>query len=253
MAEAQAAAPSAVALALAAGVDLDRIPAHVAIIMDGNGRWAQSQGRNRLEGHAEGHLALRDTVRAAAELGVRYLTAYGFSVENWRRPADEVSGIMEVIVQAARAELTSLVEQNVRVRLAGRIDEMPPGVVRQLRELEDGTRGCGGLVFVLALNYGGRAEIVDAVRKLIRAGTDADRLDEAALASCLYLPDVPDPDLVVRTSGEQRWSNFLLWQSAYAELVVRPEPWPEFRAAGLVAALAEFQRRERRFGGLEPG
>jgi undecaprenyl diphosphate synthase len=240
-------------LAIEAGVDLENIPAHVAIIMDGNGRWAQSQGRGRLEGHAEGHLALRDTLAAAADLGVRYLTVYGFSAENWRRPADEVSGIMDVIVHAARAELQSLVEQNVRVRLSGRIAEMPPDVVEHLRELEEGTRHCTGIVFVLALNYGGRAEIVDAVRALVREGLDPEQVDEQALSARLYLPDVPDPDLVVRTSGEQRWSNFLMWQSAYAELVVRPEPWPEFRTAGLVAAIAEYQQRERRFGGLNPG
>lgn len=230
-----------------AGVDLVALPQHVALIMDGNGRWATSRGLSRLEGHAEGHLALRATVIAASELGIRYLTAYGFSAENWRRPDDEVCGIMGVIAHAAAEEVRTLLENDVRVRLAGRISEMPPEVRAGLDRLESETAGCNGIQLVLALNYGGRAEIVDAARAAVEQGLE---LDEDTFRNLLYLPDVPDPELVVRTSGEVRLSNFLVWQSAYSELVVRPENWPEFDEDGLIASVLEFQRRNRRFGGL---
>lgn len=231
------------------GIDLDRLPSHVAVIMDGNGRWAQAQGLSRIEGHAQGHLALRATLFAAAELGIQYLTAYGFSAENWRRPDAEVSGIMEVIANAAAEETESLIENNVRARLAGRIHEMPTEVQDRLREMETKTAGCTGIQLVLALNYGGRAEIVDAARKVIAQGID---VNEDSFRRLLYLPDVPDPELVVRTSGEVRLSNFLVWQSAYSEIVVREENWPEFGEDSLLASVREYQQRDRRFGGLGP-
>lgn len=233
--------------ALQLGIDLARLPVHVALIMDGNGRWAQDRGLSRLAGHAEGHLALRATLVAASELGIRYLTAYGFSAENWRRPDQEVSGIMEVIANAASKETQSLIENNVRARLSGRIHEMPTEVQERLREMEAKTSKCTGTQLVLALNYGGRAEIVDAIRLAMERG---EPVDEDGFRSLLYLPDVPDPELVVRTSGEVRLSNFLVWQSAYSELVIRKENWPEFGAEGLLASVLEYQQRDRRFGGL---
>lgn len=232
------------------GVDLDRLPQHVAIIMDGNGRWAQRRGLGRLMGHRQGYRILRDILLAASELGIRYLTVYAFSAENWRRPADEVQGLMKLIEEAARNELRVMHRNNVRVRAAGRMDELPAGLKQALEDGIETTRNNTGITFTLAVNYGGRAEIVDAVKQIALEGLDPDAIDEDAIASRLYTTGTPDPDVIVRTAGEQRWSNFLLWQAAYAELVVVDVPWPEFDEIQFIEAIARYQSRTRKFGGL---
>ncbi len=234
--------------ASAAGVDLARLPRHIAVIMDGNGRWAQGHGFQRLQGHYEGYRTLKEVLLGASDLGIEYLTVYGFSVENWRRPEDEVGGLWKLIEQAARTELRGLVENNVRARVAGRIDEVPEPTRGALLELIDSTRGNTGIVFTLAINYGGRAEIVDAVRRLIHEGTPAEDVTEEAIAARLYCPDIPEPDLMVRTAGEMRWSNFLLWQAAYCELYVTEATWPQFGEDELIRAVLAYQRRDRKFG-----
>ncbi|MCW5936141.1 MAG: di-trans,poly-cis-decaprenylcistransferase [Fimbriimonadaceae bacterium] len=236
------------ARALDAGVDLARLPRHVAVIMDGNGRWASGRGLQRLIGHRQGYRTLRDILLASSELGIEVLTVYAFSVENWRRPESEVGGLMRLIEEAAKSELRGLRQNNVRVRVAGRLDELPAPARRALDDLVETTQECDGITFVLAINYGGRAEIVDAVRALIREGVPEAEVTEEAVARRLYCPDLPEPDLMVRTAGEMRWSNFLLWQAAYAELFVTQVPWPEFNEAELVRAILEYQRRDRKFG-----
>ncbi len=238
------------------GVDLERLPAHIAVIMDGNGRWAKSKGLDRLHGHREGYRTLRAVLLNASELGIRYLTAYAFSAENWRRPKDEVAGLMALIEQAARDELRTMHSNNVRVRVAGRLDEVPDGLGNALRDGVETTRDNTGITFVLAINYGGRAEIVDAVRHALTEGVKPGAFDESAISSRLYNPDIPDPDLLIRTAGEMRWSNFLIWQAAYAELYVTNVPWPEFGEEHLLDAVRTYQARVRKFGGLagtEPG
>jgi len=236
--------------AVAKGVDLDRLPNHVAIIMDGNGRWAQKRGLGRLIGHRQGYRILRDILLASSELGIRYLTVYAFSAENWRRPEDEVQGLMKLIEEAARNELRVMHRNNVRIRAAGRMSELPTGLRQALEEGIETTRDNSGITFTLAVNYGGRAEIVDAVKQIVREGIPAERVDEDAIASRLYTTGTPDPDVIVRTAGEQRWSNFLLWQAAYAELVVVDVAWPEFDESQLIQAIARYQSRTRKFGGL---
>lgn len=237
--------------ARAAGVDLAALPQHIAVIMDGNGRWAQRRGLGRLFGHQEGYRTLRSILLGASELGIRYLTVYAFSAENWRRPEDEVSGLMKLIEQAARNELRIMHRNNVRVRVAGRMEQLPSGLRDALTDGMETTKANTGITFTLAVNYGGRAEIVDAVRELIAKGYTPDEVNEEAISSHLYNPDIPDPDLMVRTAGEMRWSNFLIWQAAYTELVVTPSPWPEFDVNELIAAIAEYQTRTRKYGGLE--
>ncbi|MBS1714711.1 MAG: di-trans,poly-cis-decaprenylcistransferase [Armatimonadetes bacterium] len=232
---------------------MSRLPAHVAVIMDGNGRWAQKKGLMRLLGHREGYRTLKNVLLQASELGIRYLTVYGFSAENWRRPESEVGGLMRLIEDAAKTELRSLIENNVRVYVSGRLDELPATLQRALRSLVTSTETNTGIGFTLAINYGGRAEIVDAVKKLIASGAGPDDVDEAAIAGNLYVPDVPEPDLMVRTAGEMRWSNFLMWQSAYTELFVTDRTWPEFGAEELLDAVSAYQRRFRKFGGLGDG
>ncbi len=238
---------SVLELAQAAGVNLNALPAHIGIIMDGNGRWATGKGLGRLLGHREGYRTLRSVLLNASELGIRFLTVYAFSAENWRRPEDEVKGLMSLIEQAARDELRIMHQNNVRVRVAGRLDEVPAGLQEALRTGIETTAQNTGITFTLAVNYGGRAEIVDSVRSLIRAGIEP---SEEAIAAHLYNPDIPDPDLIVRTAGEMRWSNFLIWQAAYSELYVTVAPWPEFDASHLVDAVLTFQKRTRKFGGL---
>lgn len=238
------------AAAIARGVDVEALPAHVALIMDGNGRWAQRRGMPRLLGHREGYRTLRTVLLTASELGVRYLTAYAFSAENWKRPADEVSGLMKLIETAARSELSVMHRNNVRVRVAGRLDGLPPSLRDALVESIETTKSNTGIGFTLAINYGGRAEIVDAFRTLVREGLAPEAIDEAAIASRLYNPDVPEPDLMIRTAGELRWSNFLIWQAAYTELVVSDLDWPDFGADPLFDSIAEYQARVRKYGGL---
>jgi undecaprenyl diphosphate synthase len=236
--------------AIALGIDLAALPAHVAVIMDGNGRWARKRGLQRLLGHREGYKTLRGVLLNAAELGIRFLTVYAFSAENWRRPEDEVRGLMKLIETAAKDELRAMHRNNVRVRVAGRLDEVPASLRQALLDGVETTKDNSGITFVLAVNYGGRAEIVDAVKSLISQGTPIGKVDEAAISSQMYNPDVPEPDLMIRTAGEMRWSNFLIWQAAYTELYVTQKPWPEFDEAELLDAVATYQRRTRKFGAV---
>jgi undecaprenyl diphosphate synthase len=233
------------------GIDLARVPVHVACVMDGNGRWASQRGLPRTEGHAAGEVALLDTVEGALDIGVQWLTMFAFSTENWRRPADEVRYLMgfnESLLLRRRDELH---EKGVRIRFAGRRDwRVPRRVLRRMDESVALTAGNRRMTLTMAFNYGGRAEIVDAVRRLVADGVPADRIDERALRGRLYHPEMPDPDLVVRTSGEYRISNFLLWEIAYSELVFTDVLWPDFRRQDLFAAVCEYQRRERRYGAV---
>jgi undecaprenyl diphosphate synthase len=239
---------------VAADLDLTRLPTHIACVMDGNGRWAQRRGLPRTEGHAAGEQALFDTVEGALDIGLRWLTAWAFSTENWRRPADEVRYLMgfnEALLVRRRDELH---DKNVRVRFIGRRDwRVPRRVLRRMDETVALTRRNTGLTLTMAFNYGGRAEILDAVRELVASGTPADKITEKRVRDHLYAPDMPDPDLVVRTSGEFRLSNFMLWELAYSELVFTDVLWPDFRREHLFDAIREYQSRERRFGGVRSG
>jgi undecaprenyl diphosphate synthase len=220
--------------------------------MDGNGRWATSRGLKRTEGHAAGEQALFDTVEGALDIGLRWLTVYAFSTENWRRPADEVRYLMGFNERLLLTRRDELDEKDVRVRFIGRRDwRVPKRVQRHIDDTVEMTRRNKGMTLTFAFNYGGRAEIVDAVQALVRDGVPADKLTEKAIRSRLYSPDMPDPDLVVRTSGEYRISNFLLWEMAYSELIFTDVLWPDFRREDLFEAIKEYQRRNRRFGGVE--
>ena len=233
------------------GIDPARIPAHVACVMDGNGRWAESRGLPRTEGHTKGEEALFDTVEGALELGIEWLTVYAFSTENWRRPADEVRFLMgfnETLLLRRRDELHA---KHVRVRYIGRRDwRVPKRVQRNIDEAVEMTRKNRRMTLNLAFNYGGRAEIVDAVRSLVASGVPADKITEKRLREHLYAPDMPDPEMMIRTSGEYRISNFLLWELAYSELIFTDVLWPDFRREHLFDAVREFQGRSRRFGGV---
>ena len=229
-------------------------PRHVAIIMDGNGRWAAARGLPRSEGHRRGVETLRRTVRAAGELGIRYLTIFSFSSENWSRPLAEVNELMGLLRRFVRNDLAELHQNNVRVRIIGDRNGLSPDIGPLLIEAEDLTRSNNGLNLIVAFNYGARQEIARAARRMgeaiARGEMKADDVDVDRLSGFLDAPDVPDPDLIIRTSGEQRLSNFLLWQAAYSELVFVPAFWPDFDRAALEAVITEFRRRERRFGGL---
>jgi undecaprenyl diphosphate synthase len=233
------------------GIDPQRIPAHVACVMDGNGRWAQRRGLPRTDGHVAGEEALFEVVDAAIEIGIGWFTAWVFSTENWRRPSDEVRFLMrfnESILLRRRDELH---ERNVRIRYIGRRDwRVPRRVLRRVDESIEMTRHNTGMTLTMAFNYGGRAEIIDAVRALVASGTPADKITERKVRDHLYAPDMPDPDLVIRTSGEYRLSNFMLWELAYSELLFTDVLWPDFRREHLFDAIREFQRRDRRFGGV---
>ncbi|CAN5423512.1 isoprenyl transferase [soil metagenome] len=226
------------------------IPNHVAIIMDGNGRWAKRKGLGRILGHREGYNALKKILKESGELKIRYLTVYAFSAENWRRPQDEVSGLMKLIEQAAREQLKAMHESNVRVQVAGRIHEVPPSLQEILHEGIDLTKCNTGVTFTLAINYGGRAEIVDALKAIVCEGIPPSEITEETVTRHLYNPDHPEVDVMIRTAGEMRWSNFLLWQSAYAELVVTEKPWPEFDPAEFRACLSLYAERTRKFGAV---
>ena len=234
-------------------LDLTRVPAPVACVMDGNGRWASARGLPRTEGHAAGEEALLDVVNGALEIGVRWITLYAFSTENWRRPADEVRYLMgfnESLLMRRRDELN---EKGVRIRFAGRRDwRVPRRVLKRMDESIELTRGNDRMTMTMAFNYGGRAEIVDAVRALVAEGGAPNKVDEKAIRRHLYFPDMPDPDLVIRTSGETRISNFLLWEIAYSELVFPEVLWPDMRRRHLYEAVIEFQQRVRRFGDVHP-
>lgn len=228
-------------------------PRHVAIIMDGNGRWAQARGLPRTEGHRRGVEALRRTVRAASDLGISYLTVFSFSTENWSRPAMEVSFLIALFKRFVRNDLAELHAANVRVRMIGDRASTPPDIVELITQAEELTRGNTALTLVIAFNYGSRDEIIRATNRLIEArlaSGSAEPVTPGELSSHLDTTDVPDPDLVIRTSGEVRLSNFLMWQSAYAELVFTPVLWPDFDHQALEAAIDEFRMRDRRFGGL---
>lgn len=234
------------------GIDLGRVPGHVACVMDGNGRWAQRRGLPRTEGHAAGEEALFDTVEGAVELGISWLTVYAFSTENWKRPIDEVRylvGFNESILVRRCDELDDL---GVRIRFSGRRDwRVPKRLIRRMDASAAQTEANRTLTLTIAFNYGGRAEIVDAVKALVADGVPAAKVDEKAIRTRLYDPEMPDPDLVVRTSGEHRISNFLLWELAYSELVFTDVLWPDFRREDLQDAVREYQRRNRRFGGVD--
>ena len=235
----------------ASAIDPDRLPAHIAIIMDGNGRWAKRRSLPRVAGHRAGIEPVRVTVETCARLGLRALTLYAFSVENWKRPRAEVDMLWRLLRLYLRAELPDMARNDVRFRAIGRIDELPDFVRAELQETERVTAGNRGLQLNLAINYGGRAELVDAVRTLVE---DSRRrsiiVDEDAIAARLYTAGTPDPDLLIRTSGEMRISNFLLWQIAYSELYVTDTLWPDFSRTELLRAILDYQKRDRRFGGL---
>jgi undecaprenyl diphosphate synthase len=236
------------------GGDPFEVPRHVAIIMDGNGRWAAARGLPRVEGHRRGVEALRRTVRAAADLGISALTIFSFSSENWSRPPSEISDLMGLLRRFIRKDLAELHKSNVRVRIIGEREGLDRDICLLLQEAEDLTRGNDGLTLIVAFNYGGRQEIVQAARRIAVEVAEgrllADQVTHEHLGSYLHAPDIPDPDVIIRTSGEQRLSNFLLWQAAYSELVFVPINWPDFDRAALEGAIAEYRRRERRFGGL---
>lgn len=238
---------------LYARFDPARTPAHVAVIMDGNGRWAAKRGLPRVAGHRAGAKAIEEAIAAAIETNVRYLTIYSFSTENWRRSSDEVSALMGLFVEVLRAKLADLQEQDVRVRVIGRLDEMPPATAQAFRDTMEATRDNATLDLVVALNYGGRGELADAARAIAReaaAGTlDPESVGEDEVGARLYTAGIPDPDLLIRTSGERRLSNFLLWQVAYSEILVTDTLWPDFDRDEFLEAIIDYQARERRFGG----
>jgi undecaprenyl diphosphate synthase len=225
-----------------------KVPKHVAIIMDGNGRWAVSRRRPRAYGHRAGVDSVRETVRACGELGVEVLTLYAFSTENWGRPKTEVTELMRLLAWALKREVPELDKNNVRLRVSGRVDGLPASVRESLQDSIRALEKNTGLILNLALNYGSRQEILDAVNALLKDGVR--EVDEASFASRLYTAGLPDPDLVIRTSGEMRVSNFLLWQLAYAELYVTPVLWPDFRKPDLLDAFRAYEARDRRYGGV---
>jgi undecaprenyl diphosphate synthase len=235
---------------LARQVNFERLPRHIAVIMDGNGRWAAQRHLPRVEGHRAGIDSVRDIVESSARLGIQVLTLYAFSVENWKRPVSEVSTLMSLLKRYLRLELNTLLKNNIRFRVIGRFEELAPDVQTELKAAEERTAGNSGMQFNIALNYGGRAEIVEATRRIVEAGIDARTLDEAAFGTYLYTAGQPDPDLLIRTSGEMRVSNFLLWQIAYAEIWVTETLWPDFRKRHLLEAILDYQKRDRRYGGI---
>jgi undecaprenyl diphosphate synthase len=237
-------------------LDLARMPRHVAVIMDGNGRWAQQRHLPRVAGHRSGTKTARSTTETCARLNIEALTLYAFSVENWRRPKTETDFLMQLLREYLRREMPMLQKNNIRMRFLGRTDELPEGVRDDIRDSIEQTSGNKGMVLCIALNYGGRAEIIDAMNAILaeqngHAGREP--ITEENLARHMYTNGLPDPDLLIRTSGEMRVSNFLLWQIAYAEIFVTETLWPDFNRARLLEALVDFQKRERRYGGIGEG
>ena len=228
-------------------LDLKNIPRHVAVIMDGNGRWAKERGQIRLQGHLAGLESLREIVRHSQHLGVEYLTVYAFSTENWKRPADEVAGIFKLVIKYVNSELKELCENNVRVGILGDWSAIAEDSRQSLRVLLDSTKNNDGLKFSIAINYGGRAEITRAVNKLMSEGKTS--VTEDDISGALYTAGMPDPDVIIRTSGENRLSNFLIWQAAYSEIVLTDVYWPDFTPAEYEKCIIEYQSRDRRFGG----
>jgi len=238
--------------ALARQIEMDRLPRHVAIIMDGNGRWAGQRHLPRVEGHRAGIDSVRDVVETSARLGLDVLTLYAFSVENWKRPATEISTLMMLLKRYLRLELSTLLRNNIRFKVIGRTEALAPDVLEELVAAERKTATNTGMLFNIALNYGGRTEIVDAARRAMESGLNPHDLDEDRFAAFLYTGGQPDPDLLIRTSGEMRVSNFLLWQIAYAEIWVTDTLWPDFRCRHLLEGVLAYQKRDRRFGGITP-
>ena len=236
---------------LAREINFDRLPSHIAIIMDGNGRWAAQRHLPRVEGHRAGIESVRDVVETSARLGIKALTLYAFSVENWKRPATEVNALMTLLKRYLRLELETINRNNIRFKVIGRTDELSQDVLQELSVGQEATAPNTGMLFNIALNYGGRAEIVDAARRAIEAGVRPADLDEQKFSEFLYTAGQPDPDLLIRTSGEMRVSNFLLWQIAYAEIWVTHTLWPDFRRRNLLEAVLAYQKRDRRYGGLK--
>jgi len=237
--------------ALAREVNFEQLPAHVAIIMDGNGRWAAKRHLPRVEGHRAGIDSVRDVVETSARLGIGVLTLYAFSVENWKRPRAEVNTLMMLLKRYIRLELGTLNRNNIRFRVIGRAEELSRDVQAELDLGIQQTASNTGMLFNIALNYGGRAEIVDAARRAIAAGIAPDELDERRFGELLYTAGQPDPDILIRTSGEMRVSNFLLWQIAYSEIWVTDTLWPDFRRRDLLQAIVAYQKRDRRYGGIK--
>ena len=233
-------------------IDTHKLPKHVAIIMDGNGRWAKGKGKMRVFGHHNGVLSVRDVVEGAGELGIKYLTLYTFSAENWNRPKYEVTAIMELLISTINKEIKKLMENNVRLNTIGDIDKLPEKCYVELKNAIEKTSANTGLVLTLALSYSSRREITDAAKaiaaKVEKGLIKAEDVDEALFAQHLHTADMPDPELLIRTSGEYRISNFLLWQIAYAELYFTDKLWPDFRREDLFEAILDYQKRERRFG-----
>jgi len=227
-----------------------RIPQHIAVIMDGNGRWARQRGQPRIAGHRAGTENIRAIVTEADRAGVRYLTLYAFSTENWSRPSLEVQGLMQILADYIDRETQNLHKQNVRLRHLGRLDGLSPRLRKKVQQAIDLTRDNTGLTLAVAFNYGGRADIIDAVRRIVAQGVSPDQIDEHLIDAQLSTAGMPDPDLVIRPSGEHRISNFLIWQAAYSEYWFTPVLWPDFRPEHLHQAISEYGRRERRFGGL---
>lgn len=233
-------------------IDLEKVPRHIGCVMDGNGRWARQRGLPRTAGHAAGEEAMLDAIDGALEIGVGWLSMYAFSTENWRRPADEVRFLMQFNEGILIRNRNDLHAKGVRIRFAGRRDwRVPRRLLKNMDDAVEMTRRNRTMTLTICFNYGGRAEIVDAVRRLVEDGVSAAKVDERAIRSRLYYPDMPDPDLVIRTSGEYRISNFLLWEIAYSELVFSDVLWPDYRREHLFEAVREFQRRERRYGGVD--
>ena len=233
-------------------INANNLPRHVAVIMDGNGRWAKSKGAARIFGHRSAIQAVRDVTEGCAELGVGFLTLYAFSTENWGRPPAEVNALMQPLVETISGELKTLMKNNVQLRTIGATDQLPDRCRRQLREAIELTQGNTGLVLILALNYSGRWEITEAVKQIVhqaqREGLSAEDIDQQTIADHLSTREIPDPELLIRTSGEMRISNFLLWQLAYTELYITSVLWPDFRREDLYKAILAYQQRERRFG-----
>jgi undecaprenyl diphosphate synthase len=227
------------------------IPAHVGIIMDGNGRWAKSRGLVRTQGHLEGLKTAKRIVKAASDLGIKYLTLYAFSTENWKRAAEEVGFIMGLIKQYLRAEFDFSKQNKIRVRHAGDFDGLPPDIQKELSDSMTDTASFDGMQVILAINYGGRDEIIRAFRKFAAESENADSISEDGIQNYLDNPDVPDPDLIIRSAGEYRTSNFLLWEGAYSELYISQKLWPDWDKEDLETAIAEYQNRDRRFGGVK--
>jgi undecaprenyl diphosphate synthase len=237
-----------------AELDINHLPVHIAIIMDGNGRWAKKRLLNRIKGHEKGSKTVRTVVRCCREIGIRYLTLYAFSTENWQRPKKEVDALMVLLIKFLQSELNELVENNIRLRVIGQVDRLPAEVRNALQETMAATKNKSGMDLILALSYGGRAEIVTMVQtladKIKRGLVEPEAITAEMVADHLYTRDIPDPDLLIRTSGEMRISNFLLWQIAYSEIFVTPTLWPDFSKDELLQILQDYQRRERRFGAV---